>query len=70
MRMTGAGLARIGLYARTVRHLRISQIAWQLYYRLMPVPAARQVSGAVRRDLPEVAKLQPFAVPVLSLIHI
>ncbi len=65
MRMTGAGLARIGLYARTVRHLRISQIAWQLYYRLMPVPAARQVSGAVRRDLPEVAKLQPFAVPVV-----
>jgi uncharacterized heparinase superfamily protein len=35
-----------------VRHLRFSQIAWQLYYRLMPVPVARQVSGAVRRELP------------------
>ena len=65
MRMNGARLARIGLYARTVRHLRFRQIAWQLYYRLMPVPAARQVSGAVRRDLPGLAKLQPFAVPVV-----
>jgi uncharacterized heparinase superfamily protein len=60
-----SGLARIGLYWRTVRHLRFSQIAWQLWYRLMPVPAARQLGGTVRRELPGLASLQPFAIPVL-----
>ncbi len=63
-----AGFARIGLYWRTVRHLRLSQIAWQLYYRLTPVPAARQVRGAVRRELPGADKLQPFASPVVPAI--
>ena len=59
------GFARIGLYWRTVRHLRFSQIAWQLWYRLMPVPAARRLHGAVGRKLPELARLQTFAMPVL-----
>ena len=38
-------MTSIGLYWRTLRHLRLSQIAHQLYYRLVPAGRARKLSG-------------------------
>lgn len=58
----------IGLYWRTLRHLHFTQIAYQLYYRLMPVPVARQLQGAVRRELAEAGRLQRFATPVVPAV--
>ena len=50
------------LYWRTLRHLRLSQIAWQLYYRIIPAPRVRKLSGLRRRgDLHP----QAFAPPVV-----
>jgi uncharacterized heparinase superfamily protein len=44
------GLNRIPLYWRTLRHLRLSQIAHQLYYRIVPAPRARRLGGLQSRD--------------------
>ncbi|MEZ5563460.1 MAG: alginate lyase family protein [Gammaproteobacteria bacterium] len=56
-----------GRYWRTLRHLRLSQIAYQLYYRLVPAPRARKLSGLQRRgDLHALA----FAPPVVPDITV
>ena len=55
-------MTSIGRYWRTLRHLRLSQIAYQLYYRLVPAPRARKLSGLQPRgDLHP----QAFAPPVI-----
>ena len=55
-------MTSIGLYWRTLRHLRFTQIAYQLYYRLVPArPARRLVGLQLRRGLPAL----DFAAPVV-----
>lgn len=55
----------IGLYWRTLRHLRFTQVAYQLYYRLVPAPPARRLGGQQPRS--GLAAL-PFASPVVPAI--
>ena len=55
-------MTSIGLYWRTLRHLRFTQIADQLYYRLVPArPARRLVGLQPRSGLPALS----FAAPVV-----
>jgi uncharacterized heparinase superfamily protein len=55
-------MTSIGLYWRTLRHLRFTQIAYQLYYRLVPARPARKLIGLQPRSgLPALS----FAAPVV-----
>jgi uncharacterized heparinase superfamily protein len=55
-------MTSIGLYWRTLRHLRFTQIAYQLYYRLVPARPARRLDGLQPRSgLPALS----FAAPVV-----
>jgi uncharacterized heparinase superfamily protein len=55
-------MTSIGLYWRTLRHLRFTQIAYQLYYRLVPARPARRLGGLQPRSgLPALS----FAAPVV-----
>ena len=55
-------MTSIGRYWRTLRHLRLSQIAYQLYYRLVPAPRAQRLGGLQPRSgLQGLA----FAMPVV-----
>ena len=55
-------MTSIGIYWRTLRHLRFTQIAYQLYYRLVPARPARRLDGLQPRSgLPALA----FAAPVV-----
>jgi uncharacterized heparinase superfamily protein len=52
----------LGRYWRTLRHLRPSQVAWQLYYRIVPAPRARRLGGLQPRGA---LRPQAFASPVV-----
>jgi uncharacterized heparinase superfamily protein len=55
-------MTSIGRYWRTLRHLRFTQIAYQLYYRLVPAGSARRLIGLQPRSgLPALV----FAEPVV-----
>ncbi|MBL8200272.1 MAG: alginate lyase family protein [Chromatiales bacterium] len=58
-------MSRAGLYWETLRHLKPSQLAWQLLRRASPLPAHRPVGAEAVRDG---VRPRPFARPVVPAV--